>query len=273
MRKRNRDLGFFLLLACGNLIYALLPIRFLVWQCIIAGALVFFVPGYLLQEILVQKQMYDMIWRLLVSVGLSLSIDIMSGFLLNVLPEGLTGRTWGLWLSGLTIVGVVFCLVKRRRWQLLYREGVRRRNYPPCLVVTVGILAVCLVISIFISTANMISSQSSKGFTQFWLLLKPPGSCTVQLGIQNNETGLTEYEAVVKVNDRLAGHWSVIRLQPQQQWEQHLALSSLVSNKDSQPTHMHVEANLYRVQAKNYVYRTVQLFLVASRSVCTQPNT
>jgi uncharacterized membrane protein len=107
MRKRNRDLGFFLLLACGNLIYALLPIRFLVWQCIIAGALVFFVPGYLLQEILVQKQMYDMIWRLLVSVGLSLSIDIMSGFLLNVLPEGLTGRTWGLWLSGLTIVGVV----------------------------------------------------------------------------------------------------------------------------------------------------------------------
>jgi uncharacterized membrane protein len=269
MKQQNNDLFLIFVLSIINIVWACIPTHTVIVGIVIAFPLIFLAPGYLLVELLMQKQEQDRTKLLLLSLGLSLSIDIFGGFLLNITPMGLTIMTWGIFLSTLTIAWTLLCMMKRRRWRLY---GDRRQQKPLdrsiyykllLLLLTIGIVAFA-----FVYTTNSIASQQYQGFTQFWLLLnnRQTHVCVMQIGIANSESTTTTYQIEVKENNQPAVHWSSVTIAPQQKWQGQF---SLVTDH-TQATQFHIEADLYREQEPGYIYRTVQLFVVSSKTTCIQ---
>src|SRR5436305_13389283 len=266
MKQYNKDLFLILTVAIMNMIWSCFPTHFALMSIILALPLVFLAPGYLLIELLTQKREHDGITHLLLSIGLSISIDILGGFLLNVIPIGLTALTWVIFLSALTIACMLLCMVKRRRWQI-YGDR-KQRDLPTRYEFPLLTMTIYVVIFAFLYTNNIIIEQQYKGFTQFWLLLDDHEShiCIIQLGIENREIITTTYQIELKKNNQHAAHWSSITLVPQQRWQGQLPIAI----SDAQTTPLSVEADLYRQQEPNSVYRAVRLPLSSSKITCTQ---
>src|SRR5436190_946560 len=104
MRLKNLDLIVTITLAAMNVIWALLPSRIPIVGIILALPLVFVLPGYTLTETLFHKRSLDVSHRLVLSLGLSLAIDILGGFILNLLPGGLQALSWAALLGLFTAV-------------------------------------------------------------------------------------------------------------------------------------------------------------------------
>src|SRR4051812_1099491 len=104
MRLKHLDLIVTITLAVINVIWALLSCRIPIVGIVLALPLVFVLPGYTLTETLFHKRSLDISHRLVLSLGLSLAIDILGGFLLNLLPEGLQAISWAELLGLFTAV-------------------------------------------------------------------------------------------------------------------------------------------------------------------------
>lgn len=264
MRQRNKDLLLILIIAIVNMVWAYLPTHFVIIGIVLALPLMFLAPGYLLIEILSQKREHDGTTYLLLSIGLSLSIDILCGFLLNFIPAGLTPTTWGIFLAALTMACALLCMVRRRRWQIPVDQ--RQKDLPTRYEFLLLTVIVYLVIFAFIYTTSNIENQKNQGSTQFWLLLDNHQShdCAVLLGIESNQAATTTYQVEVKENNQYAAHWSSITLASQQKWQERLPIA--INHAQTPP--LQIEADLYRQQEPASVYRTAQLFL--TKSMCAQ---
>jgi uncharacterized membrane protein len=269
MKQQNKDLFLILIIAIINTLWACFPNHVAVIGTAIALPLVFLTPGYLLLELLTQKREHDGITRLLLSIGLSLSIDILGGFLLNITPIGITSITWGIFLNIFIIVCIFLCMVKRRRWQLQgdLRQQ-RQRDQPMHYQLWLLLLTICIVIFSFAYTTNSIANQSHQGFTQFWLLLDNQQShiCAMQIGIYSGEAVTTTYQIEVRENHQHAASWPSITLVPQQKWLGRF----LIPTNRTQAKPLQVEANLYRQQELGYVYRNAQMRVLLSKTTCIQ---
>jgi uncharacterized membrane protein len=264
MRQKNKDLFLILIMAIVDVVWAYLPTHFVVVGIVLALPLILLAPGYLLIEILTPKREHDGTTQLLFSIGLSLSVDVLCGFLLNIIPTGLTPITWGVSLAVLTMTGTLLCMVKRRRWQVHVDQ--KRKDLPTRYEFLFLTLTIYVVIFAFIYTTNAITYQKYQGFTQFWLLLDKhqPHICAIRLGIDSSEIVTTTYQVELKENNQHAAHWSSITLAPQQKWQGQLPIAI----NHAPTTQLQIEADLYRQQEPSSVYRTVQLFL--SKSMCAQ---
>ena len=264
MRQQNKDLLLILLIAVMNIVWVYFPTHFVVVGIILALPLMFLVPGYLLIEILAQKRRHDGATHLLLSIGLSLSIDILCGFLLNIIPAGLTPITWGVFLAVLSMICTLLCMVRRRQWQVHVDQKLK--DLPTRYEFLLLTLIVYVVIFVFIYITSNTENKSYQGFTQFWLLLDNHRShnCVIQLGIESSETVTTAYQVEVKENNRYAARWSSITLAPQQQWQGRL----LIAINHTQTPLLQIEADLYRQREPGSVYRTAHLFL--AKSTCAQ---
>src|SRR6266487_3588085 len=89
MRLKNLDLIVAVTIAAMNVVWALLPGRTPVIGTVLALPLVFVLPGYSLTEAMFYKRTVETSHRLLLSLVLSLAIDILGGLILNMLPAGL----------------------------------------------------------------------------------------------------------------------------------------------------------------------------------------
>src|SRR6266581_2234099 len=94
MRRKNRDLMVTAIIASLNIIWTLLPNRPIVIGVILTMPLVFFLPGYILTEALFSKRTLIASHHLVLSLALSMAIDIIGGLILNVLPIGLQTLSW-----------------------------------------------------------------------------------------------------------------------------------------------------------------------------------
>ena len=81
-----------------------------------AAALVLALPGYAVTRALFPGRTLDAAEQAAMTVGLSISLAIVAGLILNVLPWGLTESTWGWLLGGLTLAacGVAWQRVRAR---------------------------------------------------------------------------------------------------------------------------------------------------------------
>src|SRR2546421_5630348 len=121
MRLKTLDLIMTILIAAINVGWALLPNRPAIVGIIFILPLIFMLPGYTLTEILFKRSFdapdplirkprlrierpLNATDRFVLSLGLSLAIDIISGFILDLLPFGLQALSWAVFLGLLTTV-------------------------------------------------------------------------------------------------------------------------------------------------------------------------
>src|SRR5712692_6614688 len=135
MRLKNVDLVVAMFFVVINVSWIQFPNRPLVIGIILALPLIFILPGYTLTQILFRKrspvpdyssnlilrpilkieQPIDAVDHIILSLGLSMAIDVVVGFGLNVLPIGLQALSWTLSLGLITTVFALLAAFLRRK--------------------------------------------------------------------------------------------------------------------------------------------------------------
>ncbi len=259
MRRNNLDLIVIEFIAVMNVVWALLPNRPVMIGTILALPLLFVLPGYTLVEAVFHQKLLNSTYRLVLSLALSLALAILGGLLLNVLPGGLQALSWAVLLGLLTTVFSLFAAYVRRRVQV--REAQvqgtlpRRRglNISAYLVALAIIMATLSVLYAVIG----VEQQTHPGFTQLWMLpaAQTGTSSTVNLGVRSFEDTTVTYRVTVTMNGQLVRIWSSVVLKPQQTWNQ------VVSIQKNGTHSLYIEAQLYRLDQPQTVYRNVHLTL------------
>jgi uncharacterized membrane protein len=272
MRVKNLDIIIAILVAVINVGWTQVPNRPLIPGIILALPLTLIFPGYTLTQILFRKRSLDHSTedasslilqpslkigqplgstdQIVLSLGLSLAIDILVGFALNIFPPGLQAFSWTLSLGLLTTLFALLAAVRRRGDSAKVAKTTRSR-----ITVYDGILfgLALLVAAAAVWLAIIRPLEPQQSFTQLWMLPTKNNSCAVSIGIQSFETAPVEYRVVMTVNGTQANVWSSIPLSPQQQWSQSMSLAPGHSSS------LYIDVRLYLVSQPNTVYREVHL--------------
>src|SRR2546425_5645654 len=260
MRLKNLDLigaVFFAVLCVG---WAQLPSRPLIIGIILTVPLIFVLPGYTLTQVLFSKQSPDSssdtsdnlilqprlkisqpvsaVDYIIFSLGLSMAIDVVMGFMLNVFPMGLQLQSWAISLGLVTTVFALLAAYLRRGNLMKHKRMIRPRiTIYECILL--GLAIVVATVAIWLSTIG--PPQTS--FTQFWMLpsTQTSNSCAVQIGVHSFETTPVTYRIVVAINGTQVTSWPSIILATQQEWDRSVSINSVATGS------IFVDARLYRL--------------------------
>lgn len=276
MRPRSLDLTLLLLLVLINVGWTQVPASYqlMAVSIVLALPLVLFLPGYALTQALFRRKATSSeaaasdksarpaipklghpigkADQIVLSLGLSMAIDVLVGFTLNLLPIGLMQLPWIFSLSLLTLLFAVLAIILRRKDTVQTTGAVKLRlTFLDCALFALAALIVAS--AVWFSIIRLANPQPS--FTQFWMLPADQAhkTCTVSVGIQSFETTSTTFNVALTVNNAPANSWSAIVLEPQQKWTQ------LVTVTPGPTSSISVEARLYREGQPSTVYRDVHL--------------
>src|SRR5689334_1821085 len=134
MQRKNLDLSIALFIAAVNVGWTLIPDHpsyLTIVGIILALPLVFVLPGYTLTEALFKRttnadalirqpalqleRPFKTSDRLIIGLGLSLALVILSGFILNMLPTGLQALSWVVFLAVQTTLFALIAGYRRRK--------------------------------------------------------------------------------------------------------------------------------------------------------------
>ena len=256
MRQKNYDLLLIMIYVALNVLWAVLPVHLPVIGIILALPLVFFIPGYVLNEVFFSRRIMEGYHLLVVSLTLSLAIVILGGFVLNLLPGGLNAVSWSLFLG---IFTTVFTMIEALLRQKIQKQITPTRRVHLALHEYLLFLLsrIILIVSIGYSSIS-ITYQPRAGFTQLWMVpsQNTANTWTVDLGIQSKELTTTRYQLTMSVNGTVVKTWSAIALAPDSAWRQQLPLPMDSKGK------MYVQARLALVDKPGVIYREVHVTLI-----------
>ncbi|HCI82129.1 MAG TPA: hypothetical protein DHW02_20845, partial [Ktedonobacter sp.] len=205
--------------------------------------------------------------RLLFSLGLSLALDIVGGFILNILPIGLQALSWAVFLGLLTTV-LCFPIVYLRRGAQLRAIQPLRFRFNGFAFLLFGLAIVVAILSVLYSIIG-VEQQPHPGFTQLWMLPATQNGqgCAVRLGVQSSEAASVTYRVVMTTNGSQVTTWPSVVLAPQQEWNRLVPVTVGATGSTF------VEVQLYRLDKPQSVYRQVHLTVHTvkgqSSSTCT----
>ncbi len=232
-----------------------------------------YLPGYTLTAALFADRPLDRAARVLLSVGCSLMITLLSGLLLNALPWGLQPETWALLLGGICWLGGMAAIARRGRhsadtgqsetapagWLLGLRPGAM-------LLVGMAILAVLGACWWSIHSAL---DAPSVGTTQVWLIPLPDESTgavdRVQIGLRNLEGRPMIYRLQLVVDREILSEWPAITLADGEAADSYYPLPSAQVDGEQ------VEALLYLADAPTTVYRQARIWRYRTEATPTLP--
>jgi uncharacterized membrane protein len=287
MREKNLDLIgaiFFTLLCVG---WAQLPSRPLIVGIMLAVPLVLVLPGYTLTQVLFRKRSLDPLTDtannltlqprlridhpvsavdyIIFSLGLSLAIDVVMGFILNLFPMGLQLQSWTISLGLLTSAFALLATYRRRRYNVKFEKiSMPRISIYKCLVL--GLAIVVAFVAVWFSTTRQPQPQTS--FTQFWMLpsTQANNSCAVQIGVHSYEPTSVTYRIVMAINGTQVISWPSIFLATQQEWDRLVPINPVATGS------MFVDARLYRLDKPEAVYREVHVTLPSCPTLRSAPT-
>ncbi len=287
MRVKNLDLIgaiCFALLCVG---WAQLPSRPPIIGIMLAVPLVFVLPGYTLTQVLFRKRSPDPLTDtaknlilqprlkidqpvsavdyIIFSLGLSLAIDVVMGFILNVFPMGLQLQSWTISLGLLTTVFALLATYRRRGDRVKYQ----RRSRPRITIyeyIVLGLAIVEAFVAVWFSAIR--PSQPQPSFTQFWMFpsTQANNSCAVQIGVRSYETTSVTYRIMVMANGAQLTSWPSFILGTQQEWDRSVSVTPAATGSIS------VDARLYRLDKPETIYREVHVTLPGCRTSHVTPT-
>lgn len=284
MHVKNLDLLFIIFFLFCTIIWTQIPfassLPFI--SIVLALPLVLYLSGYALTQALFRKRDAEVKpaathdparttnWKIghpignidqfVLSLGLSLTIDVLVGFLLNLLPIGLTRLSWTFSLSFLTLIFVVASILLRRKDVSQAPTLLKiRLTWQDCTLFALALL----IIASAVALAVVRPFDPQPAFTQFWMLPanQQAKTCKVSLGIQSFESSTQAFNVILTVNTIETNAWPSIMLMPEQKWAQSVAVPPDFTGS------VYIEARLYKSSQPATIYRDVHLtFAVAQDS-------
>lgn len=241
-------------------------------RIVLALPLVLVVPGYALALALLPAPRVGGGERLVLSLGLSLALAALGGFVLNWTPWGLGAQPWAAFLALTTLAAGAVAWVRRppsNRQPVplgavtTSRRPGRRTALPALLMV----LAALAAGAAWWTARSGAAQQASAGFTQLWTLpATEGGALTVRLGVRSREPVPLSYRVRLEVEGELVQEWPAVVLEPGEQWEATATLSP------SQGAAGPVKAVLYRADAPATAYRHVLWWRNRGEPAPTEPS-
>lgn len=213
--------------------------------------LVLILPGFALTLALFPRPSLGALDRAALTLGLSLAVGALSGFLLNGIPGGITARSWALLLTGvIAIAGAVAIMRRGKNAAVPVSWGARAIPLRQGLLF--GVAAVIAITAITISYTGE-RHRPTPGFSQLWLLPAAGESPTVHIGIASHEPATTQYRLQLGIDGQVVQEWPSLTLRPNGQWETMAVLPGSATDSGR------VEAVLYRANQPSVVYRRAVL--------------
>jgi len=276
MHLKNFDLIGVILLVIINVGWTQLPSHPLIIGIILAVPLIFVLPGYTLTQALLCRQSpapsSNLILRpslkigqpvsavdhIILTLGLSMTIDVIIGFILNVFPIGLRALSWTISLGLVTTVFTLLAAYLRRRNHVKI-EKIPRLHINIYKCVLIGLAILVAAVAIWFSVIRPSATQAD--FTQLWMLPsnQATNSCAVRIGVQSFEATSVTYRITVAVNGAQVNTWPSVVLAPHEEWKQLVPIPLLSTNS------VYVETRLYKLDRPETVYRDVHLILNNSK--------
>ncbi len=255
MRRYNLDVILVIIVVIFNMGWSLLSIHQPIIGTLLALPLLFVIPGYLLINVLFRERTFSITHQILLYLTVSVCIVLLSGFLLNLLPDGLNARSWSIYLGGLSIL-LGLLTVLRRRNVVVPNSLARRVRLKLSGYILLGLTSVLIVASLGYSVVSA-TNQPHPGFTQLWLLPSQEVNNTWQLnlGVRSDELAPATYNVTMSVNHTIFKKWPLVTLHPDQNWNQLVSLPA-VNSKNT-----YVQVQFYRIDNANSAYREVHITL------------
>lgn len=211
--------------------------------------LVLVLPGWATGAALLPSRSVGTAERAILTVGGSLVLSTLGGFLLNWTPWGLRPATWAAFLAVVTIVAALIALARRGAAELPAPLRVALPPWRQSLLL--GLAAVTVVGAFAVATVG--ATRQTQGFTQLWLLPSPPGSTTARLGVASSELTTVTYRLQLEQGGKVLQQWPAIRLAPGQRWQTSIAAPVRAPSTSEES----VTAVLYRGAQASEPYRHV----------------
>jgi uncharacterized membrane protein len=215
----------------------------------LAVALVAVLPGYAITRA-VRLRGAGLPAHLLLSLGMSMAITGLSGFVLNWTPWGLQAHSWAVLLSGITVVAAIIALL-RHDARTISPATPRPQRMWRAPQTALLVMALCVVVAAGTVSYLGATHQPRKGFTQLWMVPEQSvGANAFRLGVRSEEMNATRYRLDLSIEGRVVQEFSVPVLQPEKQWQ------TVVVLPDGAQA---VDASLYKVDEPDQVYRHTAL--------------
>jgi hypothetical protein len=228
------------------LIASALPGSLTVLRAPAALALILVLPGYALSAVIMEPSELQPAERLLLSLGLSIVVTILSALLLSLLGIRLTAIPWTALLAAIT-VGAAAVGLRHGRGRVLRRP---RLLLIPAEFAALVCAALLLAGAAALGFSALAAPTGTQGTTGFGLAPAPHTADAVELDISSDRLHSTTYNVLLDVAGRPLEHFGPITLAPGASWTQ------VVHTPPGMPA---VSARLYQPSAPNVVYRSVSL--------------
>lgn len=246
---RRRSLALLAAVAIGAPAVALTPGELLqpVAALALGPPLVLLLPGYALTAAIFPRRVLGAAERLTFSLGLSLALAVLGGFVLNLTPAGLRAGSWAALLGGVTAAALVASL-RRRSAAGGTHPGIGLTRGQGAVL---GLAALTVAGAVVVGVAGEAGSRTAD-LTQLWMLPAGDGAPDrVRLGIGSLESATRDYRLEVVLDGQVI-YSSALTLEPGERWEAVAILPEATAGTAT------IEANLYRSDAPETVYRRVR---------------
>ena len=211
-------------------------------------------PGYALGAALFHEEGSGAAGRLLISLGLSLTLLVLGGMALDWTAVGLQGRSWAGFLVGLTLAASgVAAYLRLRSGGSLPHVRMDISLAQALLLLLAGLVAA----GALLLGRSPAPSDGLQGYTLLWLLpADPQHPEDIPVGISSREFAPTSYRLELSLNEQPFLAWPEIDLQPGQMWKTKVELPGSIPDRAT------LEALLYRRDAPGLVYRRAKIWLI-----------
>jgi uncharacterized membrane protein len=275
MRLKNLDLVGVIFIVIINVGWMQIPHRPWFIGIFLAFPLTFVLPGYAITQSLFSRKSPEQVNTLILkpslsigrpigfvdyitlSLGLSMAVDVLVGFALNIFPIGLQAQSWVISIGLLTTVFTLIAFYIRRRDDV--KSG--RISKPPIAGYQYMLFGSAILVVIAAVGISLIRPPATAVyFTQFWMLPSHQAttSCAVNIGVQNFEASSKTYRVTIAVNNASLSIWQSVNLAPKETWERLVPIHTALSNT------VYIEAKLYELDKPETVYREVHMTLSGS---------
>ena len=253
-------------------------------------------PGYALSAAVFRMRSVRTAERAALTLGISLSVAVLGGLVLDALPSGLETQTWLFLLGGVTVTASVIALWRRTRHAAamrilephpialtlssssreetaaprpprlgpnretaVYLVGVIQRvlrRVPYRPILISGLAFAVFMTGIVIAVNGAIAQQTSVAVTQLWMLPDKNAPTTLRLGIHTEAAQPMEYRLALSINGVAYSSWDPIFLTSTDTWEVSVTTPAPAPGNVEQ-----VEADLYRADHPDTILRHVSVAL------------
>ncbi|MGE5223988.1 MAG: DUF1616 domain-containing protein [Omnitrophica WOR_2 bacterium] len=248
MKNKLLDLMIVIVLALAALLLAFTGLQSALVRLFVMAPLVFFLPGYALTHLVFTSEQLDGWERILMSLGISLMVTIITGIILNQTPAGLQTTSWSIALASITLIAAVFALLKRRVMQAKKTPHLENRfRVMPAILITSAVILTAGAYFFARTTTNSLSHS----FTSLWITPVDKNQPNVlQVGVTNMENSTVNYRLTVQAGGKVLEQFPSIPLQSGKTWNSQVNISGVTTASGP------VTADLYRLDSPSKIYRT-----------------